>query len=51
MRQHLVEGTTQLRARIFLEALLRGALRGSAIDGDTAIRELVLIEIGLQMDT
>jgi hypothetical protein len=26
-------------------------LRGSAIDGDTAIRELVLIEIGLQMDT
>jgi hypothetical protein len=44
-----VERITQLRARIFLEALLRGALRDSAIYGDTAIRELGLIEISLQM--
>ena len=50
MRQQLFEGIAQLRAWIFLEALLCGALGDSTIYGDTAIRELVLIEISLQMD-
>lgn len=51
MRQKLMEGTAQVGAWVFLEAFLRGALRDSGIYREAAIRELVLVEIGLQMDT
>lgn len=51
MRQQLIEGTAQVGAWVFLKAFLRGALRDSSIYGEAAIRELVLVEIGLQMDT
>ena len=51
MCEQLVKGTTQLRAGIILEALLHGALRDGAIYGDTAVRELVLVEECLQLDS